>query len=242
MQGPLFGLIATLFFLIPVLLSNLKLLGSEKKWVNTLLFIVGLVLFDIIVSTMVAINTDEIKCLLNGRDSTMKIWEVVLHGEFWLIFVFGMFPLILTHFLIDFLSKNYNNSKREFVDGEKNRRVQILEEEKIDLLVEKEKIGLLLEEKNNEIDSCKSRVLKIETDFNAVQTQIENTYSELQKQIKAIYDDFSARITSGQLFTEVILNSAMTAYKSGYIEFLPEYYASEEVTNRVKEIEEATIN
>jgi hypothetical protein len=34
----------------------------------------------------------------------------------------------------------------------------------------------------------------------------------------------------------------MTAYKSGYIEFLPEYYAPEEVTNRVKEIEEATIN
>lgn len=242
MQGPLFGLIATLFFLIPVLLSNLKLLGSEKKWVNKLLFIIGLVLFDIIVSTMVAINTDEIKSLLIGKESTMKIWEVFLHGEFWLIFVFGMFPLILTHFLIDYLSKNYNNSRREFVDGEKNRRLQILEQEKIDLLSEKEKMVQLLEEKNSEIDAIKNKLLKIETDFNAIQTQIEYKYSELQKQIKAIFDDFSARITSGQLFTEVILNSAMTAYKSGYIEFLPEYYAPEEVTNRVKEIEEATIN
>lgn len=242
MQGPLFGLIASLFFLIPVLLSNLKLLGSEKKWLNTLLFIVGLVLFDIIVSTMVAMNTDEIKSLLIGKESTMKIWEVVFHGEFWLIFVFGMFPLILTHFLIDFLSKNYNNSRREFVDGEKNRRLQILEEEKIDLLSEKEKMVQLLDEKNSEIDAIKNKLLKIETDFNAIQTQIEYKYSELQKQIKAIFDDFSARITSGQLFTEVILNSAMTAYKSGYIEFLPEYYAPEEVTNRVKEIEEATIN
>jgi hypothetical protein len=242
MQGPLFGLIASLFFLIPVLLSNLKLLGSEKKWLNTLLFIVGLVLFDIIVSTMVAMNTDEIKSLLIGKESTMKIWEVVFHGEFWLIFVFGMFPLILTHFLIDFLSKNYNNSRREFVDGEKNRRVQILEAEKIDLLSEKEKMVQLLDEKNSEIDACKNKLLKIETDFNSIQTQIEHKYSELQKQIKAIFDDFSARITSGQLFTEVILNSAMTAYKSGYIEFLPEYYAPEEVTNRVKEIEEATIN
>jgi hypothetical protein len=242
MQGPLFGIIATLFFLIPVLLSNLKLLGSEKKGLNTLLFFVGLVLFDIIVSTMVALNTDEIKSLLIGKESTMKIWEVVFHGEFWLIFVFGMFPLILTHFLIDFLSKKYNNSRREFVDGEKNRRVQILEEEKIDLLAEKEKIVVLLDDKKVEIDDIKNKLLKIETDCNAIQTQIENKYSELQKQIKAIYDNFSARITSGQLFTEVILNSAMTAYKSGYIEFLPEYYASEEVTNRVKEIEEATIN
>lgn len=241
-QGPLFGLIATLFFLIPVLLSNLKLLGSEKKWVNNLLFIIGLVLFDIIVSTMVTINTDEIKCLIYGRESTMKIWDVFFHGEFWLIFVFGMFPLILTHFLIDYLSKNYNNSRREFVDGEKNRRLQILEQEKIDLLSEKEKMIQLLDEKNSEIDAIKNKLLKIETDFNTIQTQIVHKYSELQKQIKAIFDDFSARITSGQLFTEVILNSAMTAYKSGYIEFLPEYYAPEEVTNRVKEIEEATIN
>jgi hypothetical protein len=241
LQGLLFGLIATLFFLIPVLLSNLKLLGSKKKWLNTMLFFVGLVLFDIIVSTMVAINTDETMCLLKGRESSMKLWEVILQGEFWLIFVFGMFPLILTHFLIDFLSKNYNNSRREFVDGEKNRRVQILEEEKIDLLAEKEKMGQLLEEKNSEIEASKSKEIKMETDFNNIQTQIEQKYSELQKQIKAIYDNFSARITSGQLFTEVILNSAMTSYKSGYIEFLPEYYASEEVTNRVKEIEEATI-
>lgn len=242
LQGLLFGLIATLFFLIPVLLSNLKILGSKKKWLNTILFFVGLVLFDIIVSTMVAINTDETKCLLKGRESTMKLWEVILHGEFWLIFVFGMFPLILTHFLIDFLSKNYNNSRLEFVDGEKNKRVQILEQEKIDLLAEKEKIRQLLEEKNIEIDASKSKGLKMETDFNNIQTQIEHKYSELQKQIKAIYDNFNARITSGQLFTEVILNSAMTAYKSGYIEFLPEYYASEEVTNRVKEIEEAINN
>lgn len=242
MQGPLFGLIASLFFLIPVLLSNLKLLGSEKKWLNTMLFFVGLVLFDIIVSTMVAMNTDEMKSLLIGKESTMKIWEVVLHGEFWLIFVFGMFPLILTHFLIDFLSKNYNNSRREFVDGEKNRRLQILEAEKIDLLSEKEKMVQLLEEKNNEIEVCKNKLLKIETEYNVIQTQIESKYSELQKQINAIFEDFSARITSGQLFTEVILNSAMTAYKSGYIEFLPEYYAPEEVTNRVKEIEDATIN
>ena len=110
------------------------------------------------------------------------------------------------------------------------------------MLAEKEKIVVLLDDKKGEIDEIKNKLLKIETDSNAIQTQIEHKYSELQKQIKAIYDNFSARITSGQLFTEVILNSAMTAYKSGYIEFLPEYYASEEVTNRVKEIEEATIN
>lgn len=240
-QGILFGFIAMLFFLIPVLLSNLKILGSENKKVNFIFFLIGLVVFDVIVSTMVAMNTDEIKSLLIGKQSTMKIWEVVMHGEFWLIFVFGMFPLFLTHFLIDFLIKNYNSSKREFVDGEKNRKLQILEIEKIDLNADKEKLINLLNDNNNEIEENRNKLLKIETDFNTILNEIDKKYSELQRQIKAIYEDFNSRITSGQLFTDVILNSAITAYKSGFIEFLPEYYAPEEVTIRVKEIEQATI-
>jgi hypothetical protein len=241
-HGALFGFIAMLFFLIPVLLSNLKILGSENKKVNTIFFLVGLVVFDVIVSTMVALNSDLIQCLIEGKASTMQIWEVVLHGEFWLIFVFGMFPLFLTHFLVDSLIKNYNSSKREFVDGEKNRKLQLLEIEKIDFEADKNKIVVLLEVKNNEIDGTKNKLLKIETDLNNTITNIENKYSDLQRLIKAIYDDFSARITSGQLFTDVILNSAIAAYKSGFIEFLPEYYASDEVANRVKEIEHATFN
>jgi hypothetical protein len=242
LQGPLFGLVATLFFLIPVLLSNLKILGSTNKWVNGAMFWIGLVVFDILVSTMVAINTDEIKSLLVGEVSTMQLWEVVKHGEFWLIFVFGMFPLFLTHFLIDNISNAYKNSRREIVDAEKNRKIQILDMEMIELNADKEIITNLLKEKNIEIDNQNQKLLRFETDFNTIQTQIESKYSELQKQIKAIFDDFSARITSGQLFTDVILNSVIAAYKSGFIEFLPEFYAPNEVSYRVKEIDQASNN
>jgi hypothetical protein len=242
LQGPLFGFIAALFFLIPILLSNLKILGSENKSVNKLLFWVGLLVFDILVSTMVAINTDEIKSLLEGRQSTMQLWEVIKHGEFWLIFVFGMFPLILTHFLIDNVIKAYKDSRREIVDAEKNRKIQLLDLDMIELAADKENISTLLKEKNIEIESLNEKRIRFETDINTLQTQIEAKYSELQKQIKAIFDDFSARITSGQLFTDVILNSVIAAYKSGFIEFLPEFYASNEVGYRVKEIDQASNN
>jgi F0F1-type ATP synthase membrane subunit b/b' len=191
---------------------------------------------------MVAINTDEIKSLLVGEVSTMQLWEVVKHGEFWLIFVFGMFPLFLTHFLIDNISNAYKNSRREIVDAEKNRKIQILDMEMIELNADKEIITNLLKEKNIEIDNQNQKLLRFETDFNTIQTQIESKYSELQKQIKAIFDDFSARITSGQLFTDVILNSVIAAYKSGFIEFLPEFYAPNEVSYRVKEIDQASNN
>lgn len=239
-QGVLFGLIAAFFFLIPILLSNLKILGSENKAVNILLFWIGLVVFDILVSTVVAINTDEIKSLLVGKESTMQIWEVVKHGEFWLIFVFGMFPLILTHFLIDNITKAYTNSQRDLVDADKNRKIQILDEATIDLNLEKEILSNKIKEKEDAIEQLNIRVLNLETDINNRQTQIENRYKVLQNQIKAIYDDFSARITSGRIFTDVIFGSVISAYKAGFIEFLPVYYATDEVANRVKEIEKVS--
>lgn len=238
-HGTLFGFIAALFFLIPILLSNLKILGNENKLVNNLLFWVGLLMFDVLVSTFVAINTDEIKNLLAGRESTLQIWEVVKHGEFWLIFVFGMFPLIITHYIINYIIKAYKNSKIEIVDAEKNRKIQILDEEMIELVAEKEFLTNKVKEKNEAINDHNERVLILETEMNNYQNQIEHHYSELVKQIKTIFDDFSARITSGILFTEVILNSVISSYKSGFIKFLPEYYASDEVANRVKEIEQA---
>lgn len=244
-QGALFGFIAALFFLIPILLSNLKILGSEKKWLNRVLFVVGLVIFDIMVSTMVAINADEIKSLLDGRESTMQLWEVVKHGEFWLIFVFGMFPLILTHFIIDYLTNAYKKSQRDIVDAEKNRKIQFLDEEMIDLNLEKESLSNRMKEKVDAINDGNANILLLEAELNNCQTQIENKYMELQKQIKTIYEDFSARIMSGRIFTDVILDSVIASYKSGFIEYLPEYYAGEEVASRVREIElssVATIN
>ncbi|WP_433829053.1 phospholipase D-like domain-containing protein [Flavobacterium anhuiense] len=240
-QGVLFGFIASLFFLIPVLLSNLKILGSENKFLNNTMFLVGLLIFDILVSTMVAINTDEIKCLLVGKQSTMQIWEVVKQGEFYLIFTFGMFPLILTHFLIDYIINAYKKSKKEMVDAEKNKNIQILDEEMLDLNVEKESLTNRIKEKEDLISDNNSKILNLEIEINGNENQIDNKYSELQKQIKTIFDEFNAKIISGKIFTDVILDSVVSAYKSGFVEHLPKYYATDEVSSRVKEIEESTI-
>lgn len=237
-QGFLFGIIAALFFLIPILLSNLKILGSENKVVNRILFWNGLVVFDILVSTMVALNTDEIKSLLVGKESTLQIWEVIKHGEFWLIFVFGMFPLILTHFLIDYLSNSYKKSQRDIVDGEKNRKIQFLENILIDLNAEKSDLNLRIKAIDDSMADYKSKILNFETSLNHLKSQIENRYSNLHDQIRDIFDDYTARITSGRIFSEVILCSVVSAFKSGFIEYLPVYYSTEQVTARVKEIDQ----
>ena len=236
-QGVLFGFIALIFFLFPILLSNIKLLGSKNKAINNLLFWVGLLIFDVIVAGMIAINTDEIKSLLVGKESQLKIWEVIKKGEFWMIFMFGMVPLIITHYLIENITTAYKNSNREIVDGEKNKRIQILDEETIELNASKELISNQIKVKDDTINDNNNKILQLETENNNSQNKITGSYTELQRQIRSIFDIINGNIISGKIFTEVILDSVITAYKSGFIEFLPEYYASEEVSKRVKEIE-----
>jgi hypothetical protein len=236
-EGAIFGFIATIFFMFPVLLSNIKLIGSERKFVNNVLFWVGLLIFDIIVAAMIAINTDEVKCLLNGTKSILKLWEVVKEGEFWMIFMFGMVPLIISHYLIEYVTTSYNKSRREIVDGEKDRKIQVLDLELIELNSTKDSVSIKIKIKEDELKEKEKELLNLETAFNNEQTQIEAKYSELQRQIKNIYDDFNAKIISGKIFTDVIFDTVISAYKSGFVEFLPTYYAPNEVAIRVKEIE-----
>jgi peptidoglycan hydrolase CwlO-like protein len=177
-----------------------------------------------------------------GKESQLAIWEVVKHGEFWMIFMFGMVPLIITHYLIENITGAYKNSKRELVDAEKAKKIQVLDEEMIDLNSDKEVIGIKVREKEDAIAESKAKINTLETEINNAQNQIEIRYAEMQKQIKSIFEDFNSRVISGKIFTDVVLDSVIAAYKSGFIEFLPEYYASEEVSNRVREIEQSTNN
>lgn len=240
--GTLFGIMAVLFFLIPISLSNLKLFGSVKKWIAVLCFWIGVLIFDILVATMVAKNTDEIKSLLIGQESQMKIWEVVSHGEFWLIFVFGMLPLIVTHFLIDYISNAYKKSQREIVDAEKVKKIQLLKGKMTELNGEKNLFDKKLDELNNLLRENNDKILRLEKELNDRQSQIEGKHTDLLKHIKNIFDDFNAKITSGRIFTDEILSSVISSYKAGFIEYLPNYYSENEVTRRVDEIEQVIRN
>lgn len=236
-QGFLFASIATIFFIFPVLLSNLNLFGKKNRKLNNVLFWVGILVFDIVVAAVVAYNTNEIKSLLKGEVVDIKLTDIIGHGEFWLMFIFGMVPLIITHYAIDYIADAYRNSQPYIVDAEKNRKIIFLEQELIDLNSKKESIIKNINEKNMNIEEYKSFIGEMEIQTNNTQMQIENKYIELQNKIQFIFNDYNTRINSGIIFTDVIFDSIVSAYKSGFIEFLPEYYSSEEVTFRVKEIE-----
>ena len=239
-QGTLFGVISALFFLVPLILSNLKHFGGNNKTINTLMFWLGILVFDIVVSIVVATSINEIGILINGGGQTIEIWEVFKMGEFWLIFMFGMLPLIVMHYLIDSLVKIYNNSKIEILNAEKSRKIQILDKDMIMLSSQKETLTNKLKLSNDNLNECYERISFLEAELNNNQNKIEKSNNELLRQVKTIFDDYSSRIKSGIIFSEVIFNSVISSYKSGFIKFLPELYASKEVSERVKEIEQTS--
>ena len=239
-EGGFSAFISGVFFLIPVLFSNIKFLGSKKQNVNKLMFWVGILVFDIIVATYVAITSDEIKNLAYGIESDLEIWQVFTLGEFWIIFVFGMFPLILVHFLISNIISAYNNSKLEILNADKNREIQILDIKMIELISTKGSLSKKLNDCKEAINDQNENLNILGLNTNTKENNLEQTYSELQKEIKNIYDNYNSRIKSGVIFTEVIFDTLISSYKSGYIRFLPEFYASNEVAERVKQIDQTS--
>ncbi|WP_312329804.1 phospholipase D-like domain-containing protein [Sphingobacterium sp.] len=239
--GFAFGFVGMLFFLVPVLISNIKIFGSKDKRLSILMFLIGIVVFDVIVSIMITMTTAEVKALVNGEQSDTKIYQAFLHAEFWLIFAFGMLPLIIVHHIIDYLTNVYKKSQRDIVDANTNSRILFLDKQLIDLNMEKEILFSKIGHTNSVIEGHILAMENLDMELNSIQTQIATLYSDYQKNIKSIFDDYYARITSGKMFTEMILDSVVSAYKSGFVAFLPEYFAPDEVAKRVREIEQTTL-
>jgi hypothetical protein len=149
-----------------------------------------------------------------------------------------MMPLIITHYLIDYLYNANQKSQRELVDAEKAKKIKILDEEMIDTNASKEYITNKIKEKDDAIKVNTDRILNLEKEMNNCLNQTENRYAEVMRPIKNIFDDFNTKIISGKIFTHEILHSVISAFKSGFIDYLPTYYSEDEVANRVGKLDQ----
>jgi chromosome segregation ATPase len=186
---------------------------------------------------MVAINSDKIEALRGGGKSIIRPWDILLNGEFYLIFIFGMLPLFITHHLINLLSNAYKKSKKELLDLEKSQKLNSLNKLSIDLSYEKESLIYKVDKLNDSVRELELDISHLESDLNDKLNSLETRYSSVFKQIKDIFSDYNTKVASGKIFTDVILMSIISAFKTGFIDFLPEFYAEQEVSIRVREIE-----
>ena len=111
----------------------------------------------------------------------------------------------------------------------------------IDLAANKGSIINKITEIEDKINIHNTKINSLEFDMNNNENIINTKYSGLLTQITDIYESFMAKIISGKIFTDEILDSVISAYKSGFIEFLPAFYSETQVASRVKEIEQDVI-
>lgn len=233
----IYTVMASFFFIIPLLLSNLKFIKRDiNEYLNKIMFFVGLFIFDVIVSYMVAKQYDEIKSLSQGLESTISFFDVITMGEFWLIFLYGMIPLFITHFIIESIITSYRNSKLDIVNSEISNKIKLFNIEILKFNQKIETLEILRKEKENEIKNFEEKLRDLSGNILETKENIKFEFQEKLKHYKIIFEDFVSRTKSGKIFTEEIFKNLISAFKTGFIEFLPEHFASDVVAQKVKEI------
>ncbi|MFZ1610310.1 MAG: phospholipase D-like domain-containing protein [Chitinophagales bacterium] len=247
-KGVFFGCIATFFFIIPVLLSSIKLLVPNNKFIEYVIgWLVGLFAIDVVVSILISQHTFEINRLVTGNTQIWTLGFALKSGEFWLIFIFGALPLFLTKILIENIWNAYNKSNPESVDRERflmrNSKKRKLSENNQEAEIFKTKINMI----NSDSDELQKVITKLEDDKNNVDNFENNKKFELtersekrNKNLREIYNSFIASIDSGnKLFLENVVSGRITAFKEGFFLHLTSYYHINVATRKIDTLETA---
>ncbi len=249
-RGGSYGLIATIFFIIPVLLTSVKLLAPANKVVEVLVgWIIGIFAIDIVVSILISQHSFEINNLLVGGTNEWSWKSALGSGEFWLIFIFGALPLLLTKLLIQNIWVAYNNSDPDFVDREKSFELKGLKRKKIDMELVLQNLNTKVETLKTDLERIGLRIQQLKAEKNEIESQenekrnflIEQANSKKQK-IKEVYNTFIASIDSGNnLFFENAIRGRISAFKQGFYFYLTDIYSPKESGRRIGELEESYI-
>lgn len=250
-KGVFYGVIGMLFFLVPVLLSSIKLLSNKNKFIEIAVgWIIGIFAIDVVVAILISQHTFEVKRLLIGGAEKWELGSAFATGEFWLIFIFGALPLFLTKVLIENIWTAYNKSHPESVDREKsllrNTNKRKLSEKQQEYEVFKVKLDSL----TSDIDEFKVNITKFEDEKNEINTYENNKKLELKernekrnKNLREIFNSFISSVESGnRQFLKDVISGRISAFKTGYYNFLNNYFATKVATNKIESLETANRN
>jgi hypothetical protein len=250
-KGVFYGAIAALFFIIPVLLTSIKLLSNKNKFIEIAVgWIIGIFAIDVVVAILISQHTFEIKRLLVGGSEKWELRNAFTNGEFWLIFIFGALPLFLTKILIENIWLAYNKSNPESVDREKtllrNSKRRNLSEQQQAYEVLKMRLDTL----TSEIDELKTNITKKEDEKNEINSYENNKKLELKernekrnKNLREVYNSFISSVESGNRhFLRDAISGRISAFKTGFYNFLNNYFATKVATNKIESLEAAHRN
>ncbi|MCH8490683.1 MAG: phospholipase D-like domain-containing protein [Oceanicaulis sp.] len=250
-KGVFYGVIGMLFFLVPVLLSSIKLLSNKNKFIEIAVgWIIGIFAIDVVVAILISQHTFEVKRLLIGGAEKWELGSAFATGEFWLIFIFGALPLFLTKVLIENIWTAYNKSNPESVDREKSLLRNANKRKLSEKQQEYEVFKVKLESITSDIDEFKANIANFEDEKNEINTYENNKKLELKernekrnKNLREIFNSFISSVESGnRQFLKDVISGRISAFKTGYYNFLNNYFATKVATNKIESLETANRN
>ena len=245
-KGFFFGMLGAIFWLIPVLLVSIKLIKADNKFIEILGgWIIGIFVIDIVVAILISQHTLEIRNLVIGVEKEWTLEEALRSGEFWLIFIFGSLPLFLTKFLVESIYNTYNMSNPEYLDREKflrkkqlkkKRQAKELDLENIE--VEHKKISEKIEEIDSQEAEKQNALINMKAQYADKKLRLQMKMNEKKKNIRDIYNSFDSSVDAGgKKFLQNLTQGRITAYKTGWLLFLNEYFSAQQVSFRSQRIE-----
>jgi PLD-like domain len=249
-NGVFYGLFASIFFLFPVLLSNIKLLNKNQYVELFIGWFVGLFLVDIIVSLLISQHAFEIKQLLNGSDEKWRILAAMQTPDFWLIFIFGALPLFLSKMFVESLAQAYNESSLELVDREKYQILQAARRRfsEFELALEQNSSKIAVKDSeiqanHNDISSLVSLIVQIEAEENKDMLSIKDSFDKKVTNIRNIYNSFVSSVDSGsRIILKTAVSQRVSAFKGGFYLHLTRYFAPDVARDKTTRLEESYQN
>jgi hypothetical protein len=267
-KGVFYGVLGMIFFLIPVCTSNYVTFFRQDSWskltvkaVHIIEWTVGLLLVDVIVAFFVSKNTIDVKNLLNGGGNAWQWWEAMKTLDFWLVFIFGSFPLLITKGLISMISDAIHNSSLRLIDKAKAHKLACIEKniaaiqnniELIDFDIQRIEATIAnIEEQIS--DSMKqladiqsvfdSSLVKINEEAELEKAALETAHLSDVKELESIYMNYvNAFEANDNTLVGRLSEPLIVRFKAGFYGFISSYFSETESKRRINELEQISIN
>jgi hypothetical protein len=241
-----YAIFAALFFVIPLLVTNVKLFSRKSKVLEIFMgYIIGIFLFDVVASILINQHTLEIKNMVNGTEESWSIWNALSQGEFWLIFIFGALPLFILKLLIENLWEAYEMSNPENVDRERfllknslKARIINKDAELLTIQNQNDNLKAQLDHIKNNLTSLEDKRIKNSLNRGGKNNELNERFENKIRNLREIYNSFVSSVDSGsRQFMENVVSGRITAFKTGFFLHLTSYYASKIANQKIEELE-----
>lgn len=242
-----FGAIMFTFLavLIPLGLAAIKLYASNKFVKIFFGWIIAVLIVDAFVAFAISQTIFEVQLLSGKVTGEWSLKQAISSMDFYKVFIFGAIPLIMFKLLVEKLHDMWLNGSMDHVNKEGSHLLRIKKEAEISQKAQLERAQHNLELQEEKIKALKQKadelslnIQQVEKDAELKQNDLTTEYQDRLNRNQRMMEIFQADLDGARThLMEEAFKARAAILRTGWQRFLSSYFATEQVTLRVNEIE-----